>query len=531
MKSSGQGKRKVLGVSVKGNKASGSPENCGKRSYKRREKTVEACESFLPEKQTREKPSSIIQSGDEKLLHRDQSITKTTGVQDSKLQNGNNSTPSKIKLQLFPINSTTQIKLEKDGHNPFLELTLSHKKKIPSIIKHLNSKWGSSDAKADELMLFPYDVRLERIRSCSRWTLNCAGITAGEVHAALGSPAIFRLRYGWYSDLQLEASGISFTSMVEEQLESKSFGADCNGFSGIALDQKSKCSNAGWDGRNSINKHEIENVMESRPLSTPVDDINACSVLPWDDSLTSLSIGGLLSEVSLLNKIKSSSQKSESKSNLQPIELVSDISVGALLSEASLLGKINDSDVRPGNNSSFLKTRSISDTCTEGILSNASFQSKSNDPVSKTENEAGFQLIHLDSELSIGGLMSEASLAANASDPTSSKNTLGKSTRSVFPWDDDGSISLSIGGLLSENSLQARLNGYDLKSKQSSKKLLSGLPTLGASVAAQHNQRSPMQKQLLHESFSSILDGEETCHAFSFKKVSSLNKDLITSKR
>ncbi|CAN6567691.1 unnamed protein product [Malus baccata var. baccata] len=51
---------------------------------------------------------------------------------------------SKIKLQLFPVNEATRIGLEKDGHHPYLELILRPRKKITSVLKHLNDKWGRS---------------------------------------------------------------------------------------------------------------------------------------------------------------------------------------------------------------------------------------------------------------------------------------------------------------------------------------------------------------------------------------------------
>ncbi|TQE05654.1 hypothetical protein C1H46_008787 [Malus baccata] len=61
---------------------------------------------------------------------------------------------SKIKLQLFPVNEATRIGLEK----------------MP-----------------------------DSMSSNRRWTLNDGNISAGAVYAAFGSPAVFRLSYGWFS--------------------------------------------------------------------------------------------------------------------------------------------------------------------------------------------------------------------------------------------------------------------------------------------------------------------------------------------
>lgn len=43
----------------------------------------------------------------------------------------------KLKLQLFPVDETTRRALEMDNHNPHLELTLSTRKKISSVLNHI----------------------------------------------------------------------------------------------------------------------------------------------------------------------------------------------------------------------------------------------------------------------------------------------------------------------------------------------------------------------------------------------------------
>lgn len=74
-----------------------------------------------------------------------------------------------------------------------MELTLSARKKISSVLKHLNKKWGSSKVALGEPVLFPYDVQ-GGISGCRRWTTRDSDIRAGEIHAFIGSPANFRLR-------------------------------------------------------------------------------------------------------------------------------------------------------------------------------------------------------------------------------------------------------------------------------------------------------------------------------------------------
>lgn len=112
----------------------------------------------------------------------------------------------KLKLQLFPMDEFTRKALEKDGHNPHLELTLKARKMISSVLQHLMQKWGHSTAASGELMLFPYSAQWKDLPNCQSWTLNETSASAGDVHAAVGSPTIFRLRYGWLSSRVLQIS-------------------------------------------------------------------------------------------------------------------------------------------------------------------------------------------------------------------------------------------------------------------------------------------------------------------------------------
>lgn len=81
-----------------------------------------------------------------------------------------------------------------DGHNPHLELTLGGQKRISSVLKHLEKKWGSSMVATGELMLFPYYTK-ENLSNCKSWTLDDSEITVAVIYTAVGSPATFRLRY------------------------------------------------------------------------------------------------------------------------------------------------------------------------------------------------------------------------------------------------------------------------------------------------------------------------------------------------
>ncbi|KAK3022061.1 hypothetical protein RJ639_047329 [Escallonia herrerae] len=107
-------------------------------------------------------------------------------------------TSMKLKLQLFPIDDDTRRALELDNLNPHLELTLSTRKKISSVLEHLNRKWGSSSVASGELMLRPYCSQIENLMGCHKWTQN-SDLSAADVYALIGSPQVFRLRYGWSS--------------------------------------------------------------------------------------------------------------------------------------------------------------------------------------------------------------------------------------------------------------------------------------------------------------------------------------------
>ncbi|MBA0700905.1 hypothetical protein Goari_000115, partial [Gossypium aridum] len=126
---------------------------------------------------------------------------------------------TKIKLQLFPIDESTRLGLEKDGFHPYLELTLSARKKISSVLKHLGSKWGSSSIAVGEPMLFPY---VAECLTGYRWTRNDICISASDVYAGIGSPAVFRLRYGWMSDSNLETKTLGQPSSVSAPFKASS---------------------------------------------------------------------------------------------------------------------------------------------------------------------------------------------------------------------------------------------------------------------------------------------------------------------
>ncbi|KAA8518724.1 hypothetical protein F0562_016502 [Nyssa sinensis] len=121
-------------------------------------------------------------------------------------------TSMKLKLQLFPIDEDTRKALELVNHNPHLELTLSTRKKISSVLEHLNRKWANASIASRELMLFPYCVESKNLVGCQRWTQDSI-LSAADVYALIGSPSVFRLRYGWFSNAEL-GSATSFQATL-----------------------------------------------------------------------------------------------------------------------------------------------------------------------------------------------------------------------------------------------------------------------------------------------------------------------------
>ncbi|XP_042476305.1 TSL-kinase interacting protein 1-like, partial [Macadamia integrifolia] len=147
----------------------------------------------------------VVPSGQKSIqsIGRDLSSLPLSACSQQEIRETSGQASVKLKLQLFPIDEGTRRALEKDEHNPHLELTLSARKKMSSILDHLNRKWGNSSIASGELILFPYNIQRENLGVYQRWmqdTIACAA----EVYASIGSPPVFRLRYGWFRNIELE---------------------------------------------------------------------------------------------------------------------------------------------------------------------------------------------------------------------------------------------------------------------------------------------------------------------------------------
>ncbi|XP_011651960.1 TSL-kinase interacting protein 1 isoform X2 [Cucumis sativus] len=244
----------------------------------------------------------------------------------------------KLKLQLFPVDDGTRRALESDKHNPYLELTLSTRKKISSVLEHLSRKWGNSSAAHGELMLFPYSIQRKSLADCQRWTQDSFE-SAGDVYATIGRPQVFRLRYGWCSNaehesVELQTSVPAYCIQDDHIMDARDIEgrivhaasidaqpvdfnkdevgtltkntstptAPCESERCISarpndlLKSSDPVLNMSWDKKNAADRTIIQR-------SDDVDDLKlsngtSLSAGEWADSLTNISIGDLLSGVS-----------------------------------------------------------------------------------------------------------------------------------------------------------------------------------------------------------------------------------------
>ncbi|GAV69441.1 hypothetical protein CFOL_v3_12942 [Cephalotus follicularis] len=245
---------------------------------------------------------------------------------------------TKIKLQLFPIDEDTCIVLEKDGYHPYLELTLSARKKISSVLKRIISKWGSSSIAIGDPMLFPYD-KME-ILGTYQWTLNDSDVSAWDVYAAIGSPDIFRLRYGWFCGSETKSTGVPCISTpFKVCLESKPIqsGTSANAENNYGDRKQSEVTNEEFvkalttnEATNAVVSLVTEKMSSNEPVNPKDNEVRVDSGIGqstalWADSFSYISIGGLLSEASLQGKLNNCNPKSNgSNAGPQPSQLLSD---------------------------------------------------------------------------------------------------------------------------------------------------------------------------------------------------------------
>ncbi|ONK55962.1 uncharacterized protein A4U43_C10F2730 [Asparagus officinalis] len=218
----------------------------------------------------------------------------------------------KLKLQLFPIDEITRKALEKDACNPHLELTLSSRKRISSVLEHLNRKWGSSSIASGELTLLPYSAQQEDI-SYRKWTAKDTISSAADVYAAVGSPTIFRLRYGWFSNTEpvmretpnVESPGLAQPLAHISEQPMKSSGDLSTPLSSTVIVHEPIPEEPPSDPDDELlGSSALTPTSENRKRTGDghCSEQQQVSVVDWVDSLTNISIGDLLSEASRASK-------------------------------------------------------------------------------------------------------------------------------------------------------------------------------------------------------------------------------------
>ncbi|KAJ6907973.1 TSL-kinase interacting protein 1 isoform X2 [Populus alba x Populus x berolinensis] len=380
--------------------------------------------------------------------------------------------PAKIKLQLFPIDEGTRAGLEKDGYHPYLELTLSARKKVSSVLKHLNDKWGGSGIACGEPVLYPYNT--SEASTTKKWTLSDINISAGEVYAAIGNPSIFRLRYGWFSDSGTESVGVpSMSTTYDACLQPQIMQQVCS------IDAVSARGEVKW----------MEETSEEFQPSTSTGATNAVladkvneakrdvgsfgqpSTL-WDDSLTNISIGGLLSEASLQGVLNTFDPKSNGNNpGLKPSQLISD-SLDAFIaaqvnhSQGPRLSQCSSSSILDAEDTCHefaIKKFSASGKDCQALSGSAYSQTCSQDAASKSSKHPTMTAVNNQSGLQQGHGYEESETGLSlGSRVYNHENSLGLSgikwTDSLGPFDlglsssrkiINGDNSLSIGRIIS----------------------------------------------------------------------------------
>ncbi|PIN11171.1 Polycomb-group transcriptional regulator [Handroanthus impetiginosus] len=213
---------------------------------------------------------------------------------------------TKLKLQLFPIDECTRKALEMDHHNPHLELTLSTRKKISSVIEHLNRKWGNSSLLSQELMLFPYWAQRENLVGYQKWTKD-SPLCAADVYYLIGRPSIFRLRV-FYSNLDTDEFNAETTENTSIPCNDQLVSAKQ-----IIAPRPLSTSNPmkAVDCGVSVSDINISRYHDSLAVVSSFGEENgdlavtrqvestkdvALSAAEWADTLTNISVGDLLSE-------------------------------------------------------------------------------------------------------------------------------------------------------------------------------------------------------------------------------------------
>lgn len=253
-------------------------------------------------------------------------VNTMQAMPQSMVTENNHQNSGKLKLQLFPIDENTRKALELEHHNPHLELTLSTRKKISSVLEHLNRKWGNLGLSSNDLMLFPFSAQRENLVRYEKWTRD-SPLCAADVYQLIGSPPIFRLRYGWFSKAEVESPTVevlSSSSNIDKQ--------SCNG--GEAIELPVRDVNQIDSLNNPLGCAEKLEILVPPSISPPVKMVESSDTPCYHDTVSVLSSLRLETE-DLLPTRQVKNAKDTALTAGDWINTFTNISVGDLLTESA----------------------------------------------------------------------------------------------------------------------------------------------------------------------------------------------------
>ncbi|KAK1306051.1 TSL-kinase interacting protein 1 [Acorus calamus] len=135
---------------------------------------------------------------------------------------------------------------------------------------------------------FPYDVELKNLVCNVRWTMKQTNTSAVDVYEAIGSPEIFRLKYGWILNADQNSFKMPLTALCsEDNFRSMDYQKECCDTKVTAENKHQSC----WSS-------QMPQPLSSDLLITDNQKMSHQTSLSWIDNLTNMSFSDLLLEAS-----------------------------------------------------------------------------------------------------------------------------------------------------------------------------------------------------------------------------------------
>ncbi|GLJ17001.1 hypothetical protein SUGI_0294110 [Cryptomeria japonica] len=441
---------------------------------------------------------------------------------------------AKLKLQLFPIDEFTRKALEKDGHNPYLELTLKARKMISSVLQHLMQKWGSSSVATGELMLFPYNAQWKDLLNCQNWTLKDTAACAGDVYAALGSPTIFRLRYGWFSSRVLQISNgepcqhPAFSVSHPIDMTHKSTQCESNRIGKLRkLDVSRSEAMADWTNEENISgsfgygyslkARQNGNMHNGSDIELPFAHVSNQTSRVYSDYVPSITLP--------LESVQSTAQMSTVTSVKDPA-----MSIRHPLSFPHSVKGSGDAEVGHCNRFSPRSVEEVEDKCKLSDQGNTNLS----DPILHDVVPAkACRVPEFTSQIRGSAWQNEECNGGFVERLMGNEETQkfnNRSGLSTMDWVDSLS-NISIGDLLNEASCAEHGNSYEglsIGSGTQHQLFPQYMDSFDAAINAHIVRSQEVTNMPINHSQPSIWDGDETCDAFAFRKIPFSTQELGT---